>query len=392
MGGGVSPLGPPYPRGRALRRRPLRAHVAPASPRSPRFWSLSSRFLPLARWFALLVGFFSLRLHRSPPVSPPRTTVCPLSPPHVPSPPPRCPRPFPGWVGEKGGGGRPRCPSSGVSTSQARRRHEVRHLSLCRGGGGLAVWLPSSPFLPCVRTPGAPPRWGLHGACFLRARSCGPSRTLSPLPPHLAALSSGGGGAPSAPSFLHPPPLGGRRCVGGGGIVVFPSLHACRRHDASTAQARGAAPVPLQGGGGMPVAPVVALSTLRSHPRWSPRWGLHGACPLRARSCGPSRTLSPLPPHPAALSSGWGRFSPPPPLPASPTLGGAGVCGGGGAPMSSSLRCMHVAGTTQARRKHGVRHLAAAGEGGGFSFGPSRPSPWYRLRTPGSPATVAPWR
>ena len=32
--------------------------------------------------------------------------------------------------------------------------------------------------------------------------------------------------------------------------------------------------------------------------------------------------------------------------------------------LSSSLRCTHVAGTTQARRKHGVRQLAAAGGGG----------------------------
>ena len=42
--------------------------------------------------------------------------------PHVPSPSPRCPRPFPWWVWELGvgRGGRPRCPSSGVSTSQAR--------------------------------------------------------------------------------------------------------------------------------------------------------------------------------------------------------------------------------------------------------------------------------
>ena len=36
--------------------------------------------------------------------------------------------------------------------------------------------------------------------------------------------------------------------------------------------------------------------------------------------------------------------------------------------MSSPLRCTHVAGTTQARRKHGVRHWAAAG-GGGFPLG-----------------------
>ena len=46
-------------------------------------------------------------------------------------------------------------------------------------------------------------------------------------------------------------------------------------------------------------------------------------------------------------------------LPCVRTPGGAEVCeGGGGALLSSSLRCTHVAGTTQARRKHGVRHLA----------------------------------
>ena len=76
-------------------------------------------------------------------------TVCPL-------PPPMSPRrllavltPFLGGWGRRGWGvgGRPRCLSSRVSTSQARRKHEARHLSLCRGGG-LAVWLPSSPFLP----------------------------------------------------------------------------------------------------------------------------------------------------------------------------------------------------------------------------------------------------
>ena len=62
------------------------------------------------------------------------------------------------------------------------------------------------------------------------------------------------------------------------------------------AQAGGAALVPLQGGGACRVSPVVAPPTLRANPR-----------------------------------------------------GGGGVCGGGGAPLSSSLRCTHVAGTTQAR-------------------------------------------
>ena len=54
------------------------------------------------------------------------------------------------------------------------------------------------------------------------------------------------------------------------------------------------------GGGACRVAPVVTLPFLRLHPRWSPRWGLHGACSLWARSCGSSRTLVSLPPHPAS--------------------------------------------------------------------------------------------
>ena len=176
--------------------------------------------------------------------------------------------------------------------------------------------------------PPVPPPLGL-------ARRVLPSGTVVwPLPHPLSTTSPPcrfvlGRGVAVRPSLPSSPTLGGAEvCGGGGGLVVFPSLHACRRHDASTAQARGAAPVPLQGGGGCLVAPVVALSTLRSHPRWFPRRGLHGACPLRARSCGPSRTLLPLPPYPAALSSGGGSLFAPP-LPALPALGGAGVGGGG---------------------------------------------------------------
>ena len=303
----------------------------PMSPRpppgSPRFWSLSSRFLPLARWFALFNVFF-LRLHRSPPVSPPGTSVCPLPPPHVPSPPPRCPRPFPGWVGERGvGGGGAPSPSvlwgkHFASTAQARGAALVP----LQGGGACRV-APIVP-LPTLRShPRCPPRWGLHGACFLQARSCGPSRTLTPLPPHLAALSSGEGGALSAPPFLHPPPLGGR----GGGNVLFPSLHACRRHDASTAQARGAAPGPTQGGGhalwlpSSPFYPVVARPVV-------PPLGL-------ARRVPSTGTVVWSVPHPLTAASppcrfvlgGGGRCSPPPFL-HPPPLGGQGcVCGGGGA-------------------------------------------------------------
>ena len=73
-----------------------------------------------------------------------------------------------------------------AGTTQAWRRHEARHLSLCRGGGGL----------PCVT----------------RRR-------------------------PSYPACAPP------------GVVV-PLLHACRRHDASTTQARGEA-LGCSGGGGI---------------------------------------------------------------------------------------------------------------------------------------------
>ena len=64
----------------------------------------------------------------------------------------------------RGGGGRSRCPPFCASTSEARRRHEARHLSLC-WGGGVAVWLPSSPYPSCGCTPGGPP----VGACTAHA-------------------------------------------------------------------------------------------------------------------------------------------------------------------------------------------------------------------------------
>ena len=245
-----------------------------------------------------------------------------------------------------GGGGRPRCPPSGVSTSQARRWHVARHLSLCWGVEH-AAWPPSSPFPLCVRSPGAPPA----GACTARA-SFGHGRVVRPaasprcLP--ILPLCPREGGPLSAPPFLHSPPLGGRRCVGGvGGLVVFPSLHTCRRHDASTAQARGAAPVSLQGGGGHalrhPSSPFLPCARTPGGPP-------AGACTARAlfgaRSCGPSRTLLPLPPYPAALSSGGGvAFRPPPPHPHFPASGGRGWVGGGG---GRPCRLPFVARTSQA--------------------------------------------
>ena len=130
------------------------------------------------------------------------------------------------------------------------------------------------------------------------------------------------------------------------------------------------------------MAPVVALPTLRSHPRWSPRWGLHGACSLRARSCGPSRTLSPLPPHPAALSSGGGALFAPPYLHPPPS-GGRRCGGGGGAPLSSSLRSTHVAGTTQAWRRHEARHLSLCRGGGACRESPVVAPPTLRAHPRG---------
>ena len=136
-------------------------------------------------------------------------------------------------------------------------------------------------------------------------------------------------------------------CWGGGACLLpFVARMSQARREHGAGMRRGTCP--SAGGGACLVAPVVALPTLRLHPWWSPRLGLHGACSLRARSCGPSRTLSPMPPHPAALSSGWGAlFAPPylhpPPLGGRRCVGGVGPC-----------RLPFVARTPQARRKHGA--------------------------------------
>ena len=256
---------------------------------------------------------------------------------------------------------------------------------------------------------------------------------LSAASPYCRFVLGGGGGGAVRPSLPSSPTLGGGGGVwGGGNLVVTPSLHACRRHDASTAQARGAAPVPLLGGGHALWLPSSPFLPCVHTPGGPPA----GACTARAlyghgrvvRPAPSRRCLPTLPLCPRG--GGWGAFPPPPPTciphpwggggvwgggggggggggpcrlpsaartsqarrkhgagtrrgtcpsagggggglavchPSSPLLpcvrtpGGAEVCGGGGgggAPLSSSLRCTHVAGTTQARRKHGVRHLA----------------------------------
>ena len=244
------------------------------------------------------------------------------------------------------------------------------------------MWLPSSPFLPCVRTPGAPPT----EACTARA-SYGHGRVVRPAPslrclPTLPLCPRGGGGAVRL-SLPSSPTLGGAEvCVGGGGLVVIPSLHACRRHDASTAQARGAAPVPLQRGGHalwLPSSPFLPCVRTPGGPpaRACTARALYGhgrvVRPAPSRRCLPTLPLCPR-------GGGGGAFRPP--LPASPTLGGAEVCRGGGALLSSSLRSTHAAGTTQAWRRHEARHLSLCRGGGGL--------PCVTRRRPSYPACAAP--
>ena len=274
-----------------------------------------------------------------------------------------------------------------ASTAQARGAALVP----LQGGGGACRVAPVVA-LPTLRShPRCPPRWGLHGACFLRAPSCGPSRTLSPLPPNLAALSSGGGGALSAPPYLHPPPLGGRRCVGGGGKpcchpFVARMSQAVRKHGAGTR--RGTCP---SAGGGWhavwlpsspflpcvrtPGAPPAAACTARA------LYG-HGRVvrPAPSRRCLPSLPLCPR-------GGGGALFAHPYLHP--PPLGGRRCVGRGGAPLSCALRSTHVAGTTQAWRRHEARHLSLCRGGGLAVCHPSSPL-LPCLRTPGG-AEVCVW-
>ena len=433
-GAGFSPLGPPYPRGRVPHQRRLRAHVAPASPRSSRYCSVPPRFLPLARWFASFFVFFFLCVSTARRPSLPlarRSVLCP-PPPHVPSLSPRCPRPFRGWVGEKGvrgGGASSLCVlwrKHIASTAQARGAALV---PLQGGVGGVPCGSRRRPSYP-VFAPPAPPLLGLARRVLLTGTVVwSVPHPLSATPPPCRFVLGGGGAVrPSLPSS---PTLGGPEvCVcGGGGACRLPFVarmsQARRKHGAGTR--RGT--FPSAGGGGghalwLPSSPFLPCVRTPDGPPV-------GACTARALY-GHGRVVRPAPsrrclPTLPLCPRGGGRVSPP--LPASPTLGGAGVCGGGGggrpcrlpfvartsqarrkhgastrrgtcpsaggglglpcvtrrrpsypacappggrrcvggggAPLSSSLRCTHVAGTTQARRKHGVRHLAAAG-GGGF--------------------------
>ena len=112
-----------------------------------------------------------------------------------------------GW-GVGGGGGGACCLFSGVCTLRARCKHEARHLSAVGGlparfgsslspsvgGGGLAVWPSSAPFVPCVPASGnehAPSIGGKHCASTLRGTVL-LYLFFSLLPPHQATLSIGG--------------------------------------------------------------------------------------------------------------------------------------------------------------------------------------------------------
>ena len=213
-----------------------------------------------------------------------------------------------------------------ASTAQARGAALVP----LQGGGGLAVWLPSSPFLPCVRSPAAPPA----GACTARA-SYGHGRVVRPAPslrclPTLPLCPRGGGRCPPLPTFT-PHPWGGGGVCGGGGGGLSSSLRCT--HVAGTTLARRrheARHLSLCRGGGMPCGSRRRPSYPAFAPPVVPPLGL-------ARRVLSSGTVVWSVPHPLAAASppcrfvlgGGGAFRPP--LPASPTLGGAEVGGGGGA-------------------------------------------------------------
>ena len=114
---------------------------------------------------------------------------------------PRHPRPFCGWASETeaGGGG----VLAVLPFAQARRKHGAgTRLGTCpsAGGGGVAVWPPSSPYPSCSCIPGGPP----VGACTARA-PLGHGR-LAPLSLHPAAASPGGGPPPATVIPLVPSP------------------------------------------------------------------------------------------------------------------------------------------------------------------------------------------
>ena len=135
------------PQGRPPVPRPLPCPLAPAMSRLPLLSAPA-----LACWCSLLFVCFFFLVPCPPP--------CPLAVSSLSS-------PF-SWVGGGVGGG-----GGGALAvrpiAQARRKHGAgTRRGTCRsagGGGGLAVWLPPSPYPSCGCTPGGPP----VGACTARA-------------------------------------------------------------------------------------------------------------------------------------------------------------------------------------------------------------------------------
>ena len=197
------------------------------------------------------------------------------------------------------GGGKPCRHPFVARMSQARRKHVAgmrRGTCPSAGGGGMPCGSRRRPFYPALAPLVVPP-------LKVARRMLSTGTVVWSVPNPLAANSPPcrfvlGGGALFAPPYLHLPPLGGRRCgAGGGGAPLSSSLRS--GHVAGTTQA----------------------------------WRRHEARHLSLCRGGRLAVCHPLSPL----------------LPCVRTPGGAEVCGGGGggAPLSSSLRCTHVAGTTQ---------------------------------------------
>ena len=204
----------------------------------------------------------------------------------------------------------------------------------------------ASSFLPCpVRPCCLPLLWRIGVLCFFFL----PPPLATRLSPRRFGLSSA---PPPPPCPLAVSSLSSPRSWVGGGVGGGASslLVPWRKHVASTVQARGAAPVPLQVGGGLAVRlPSSPYPSCGRTPGGPPVEACTARAPFgHGRVVRPAPSLCCLPTLPR-LPRGGVRV----PLPSFLTLGGAVVCvGGGGAPLSSCLCSTHVAGTTQARRKH----------------------------------------
>ena len=178
------------------------------------------------------------------------------------------------------GGGACRLPFV-ARMSQARRKHGAgtrRGTCPSAGGAGHVLWLPSSPFLPCVRTPGGPPA----GACTARALY-GHGRVVRPAPSHrclptLPLCPRGGGRFSPPPSYI-PHPWGGGGVWGGEGRpcrlpFVARMSQARRKQDASTGWGFSPLGLPalLHGIGSAPqdLQPLLPLGGSRHVSAWCP--------------------------------------------------------------------------------------------------------------------------